>query len=155
MILKNFKVYHLFWLVGIIILWIGISIPNETLDINIHSTYFVISYRDAGIVLFIFYFLNGFGYWSVQKVLKKRLEKWLTIIHTFIIIGSFVFYWMVVIYGKLHLNDRTYVFSDDYQLSNITLVCEFMVIAFVAIPVYITNLLIGIFKQNNSSLNTI
>lgn len=153
--LKKIKVYHLFWLVAIMILLIGISIPNETLDINIHSTYFVISYRDTGIVLFVFYFLNGFGYWSVEKVLKKRLEKWLTIIHTVIVIGSFVFYWMVVIYGKLHLNDRTYVFSDDYQLSNITLVCEFMVITFVAIPIYITNLLIGIFKQNNSSLNTI
>ena len=146
--LKKIKVYHLFWIVAAIILLIGIVIPDETLDINIHSTYFVISYRDASFVLFVFYFLSGFGYWLIQKVLKKKLEKWLTITHAFIVIGSFVFYWLVVLYSKLFFSNDFPLFDNASYLINITVVLEFLLISFVGLPIYIANILVGIFRTN-------
>lgn len=147
--IKNIKVYHLFWFVAVIILLIGIFNPKETLDINIHDTYFVIANLHFAIVLFLFYFFNGFGYWSVQKVLKKNLEKYLTLIHCYILIGSFIFYWLIIIYCKLFLSNPSFpLFDDGGQLINITLICEFILIAFVALPIFIVNLSIGVFRKS-------
>lgn len=146
--IKKIKVYHLFWIVAALILLIGLFSNNSSvLDLNIHDTYFVISNYHVSILLFICYFITGLGYWLVQTVYKKQLIKYLTIIHTVILIGSFTLYWVVVICGKLYLNDRTYNYFDDYALSNMTLVCEFILIAFVGLPVYIVNLLIAIFRK--------
>jgi heme/copper-type cytochrome/quinol oxidase subunit 1 len=147
MVLKKIKAYHLFWFVAVIILLIGFLSPNSTLDINVHDTYFVIANFDVAITLFIFYFFNGFGYWSVQKVLKKQLEKYLTLIHTSILIGSFVIYWLVLLYCKLFISNPSFPLFDESLLINLTLLYEFILIIFVALPVYIINLLIGIFKK--------
>ncbi|PXY46102.1 hypothetical protein DMB68_02625 [Flavobacterium hydrophilum] len=146
MIKKNIKVYHLFWLIAVIILLIGLFDPDSTLDINVHDTYFVIANLHVAIALFIFYFFNGFGYWSVEKVLKKQLQKYLTLIHTTILIGSFVIYWLVILYSKLFLSNPSFPLFDGSLIINITLAYEFLLIAFVGLPIYIINLLIGIFK---------
>lgn len=151
--LKNIKVYHLFWIVSVLIILVGLVLdnyPNSILDINIHDTYFVISNYHASIILFLFYFLTGFGYWIIQKVLNKQLVKYLTIFHSVILIGSFFFYWIVVLIGKFNLNDRTYNYSDDFELINIVLISELFLILFIATPIYIINLLIGIFRKSKT-----
>ena len=89
---NKIRVYHLFWAVAIIVLLIGIIQNDKTLDINVHDTYFVISYRLVSYAVFLFYILNGLGYWSLMKILKRRLIKAFTIIHTVILIGSFIMY---------------------------------------------------------------
>ena len=52
--MKNIKikVYHLFFAIALIVLFIGIIQKDNTIDINIHDTYFVISYHDVSLVLF-------------------------------------------------------------------------------------------------------
>lgn len=147
--LKRIKVYHLFWLVAIIVLLIGICNPDETLDINVHDTYFVIAHLHAAIITFLFFFLNGFGYWFVQNILKKQLEKSLTFLHTFIVIGSFIVYWMVIFYNVLF--PLNFPLSTDYQLINIISNFNILLNIFVAFPVYITNLLITIFNLRNTN----
>ncbi|MGE6354244.1 hypothetical protein ACQKCJ_10245 [Flavobacterium sp. NPDC079362] len=146
--LKKIKVYHLFWFVSIIVLLIGTFNPDETLDINVHDTYFIIAQLHVAIVLFLFFFLNGFGYWFVHRVLKKSLEKYLTLIHSFIVLGSFIFYWLIILYSKLFLFNPDFLLFDEYQLINIILISEFMLIVFIALPIFITNLLIAIFRKN-------
>ncbi|MEG0850813.1 MAG: cbb3-type cytochrome c oxidase subunit I [Flavobacterium sp.] len=149
---KKIKVYHLFWIVSLLILIIGFvqnnDNPTSNLDINIHDTYYVVRNFDSTIFLFICYFIMGFGYWLVQKVFKKQLVKSLTILHSLIFIGSFVIYWIALIYGKLFLQKPEFPsFLSDYQLLNSTLVLELLVITFVGIPVYIINLLIGLIRK--------
>lgn len=147
--LKKIKVYHLFWFVALIALLIEILNPDETLVINIHDTYFVIANLHLAIVLFLFYFFNGFGYWLFQKVLDKPLEKYLTLIHSIIVIGSFIFYWLIVLYCKLFLSNPTFPLLDDgSQLINTTVVFEFMLTAFIGLPILIVNLSIALFRRN-------
>lgn len=149
---QKIKAYHLFWVISLIILLIGLcrsADPNSSLDINVHDTYFVIAYLHAGILLFLFYFLTGLGYWFVQKILKKQLIKPLTIIHSTILIGSFIIYWLIIF-----LDDRWFVIDPNFpllnyksQLINITLISELLIITFVATPIYIINLLIGLLRR--------
>ena len=149
---QKIKVYHLLWIVALLILIIGLIDPNNTLDINIHDTYFVILNLHVAIALFLFYFLNGLGYWSIQKIFKKGLIKPLTIIHTTILIGSFVFYWLVIIYSKMFLSNSTFpLFDDGRDLINITLVLELLLILFLATPIFIINLLIGLLRRTDNN----
>lgn len=149
---KKLKVYHYFWITALLILTLGVyfyNLPDNTLDINIHDTYFVIEHLHVAILLTLFYFLNGIGYWLVEKVFKKKLFNVLTIIHCIILFGSFISYWLVFIYSKLFLSDPFPLF-DNYDLINKTLMLSFLVIFFIGLPIYFINLLIGIFRKSSS-----
>ncbi|KRB57998.1 cbb3-type cytochrome c oxidase subunit I [Flavobacterium sp. Root186] len=146
--LQKIKVYHLFWITAISILLIGIINSDSTLDINVHDTYFVIAHFYIALVLFLLFFLMGLGYWFIQKVLKKQLLKYLTAIHTVILIGSFIGYWLVMLYFKLFPKDMAFSLFDDYQLINVILTTQLLLIIFIATPLYITNLLIASFSKN-------
>ncbi|RXM47596.1 hypothetical protein [Flavobacterium sp. YO12] len=155
--LKKIKVYHLFWIVALLILIIGFiqnnDDPTANLDINIHDTYYVVRNFDSTIFLFICYFIMGFGYWLVQKVFKKQLVKSLTILHSLIFIGSFVIYWIVLLYSKMFLQKPQYPsFLSDYQLINLTLVLELLIITSVGLPIYIINLLIGLIRKKQTEI---
>lgn len=148
--LKKIKVYHLFWIVSLLIIIIGFLQNNDlkaTLDINIHDTYYVVRNSDATIFLFISYFLMGTGYWLIQKVFKKKLVKFLTVIHSIILIGSFILYWIVFFYHPQTEINPNFPLLYDFQSINIVLVSELMLILFIATPIYIINLLIGLFRK--------
>lgn len=156
--LKEIKIYQCFWIVSILIVIIGLiknlSAEDDGLDINIHDTYFVISNLDLTLFLSFLYFLNGFGYWIVQKKLKRNLVKSLTYIHSLILIGGFVSYWLVLGYSKLFLESPFPLF-DNQQITNQTLVIIASSIVLIGIPIYCINLIIGILKKEktiNSSL---
>lgn len=148
--IKKIKVYHLFWIVTVLILLIGLSEinnPDSVICLNIYDTYYVISHYHLSIVLFLSFFLMGLGYWLVQKIFQKQLLKILTIIHSVILIGSFVFYWVILFYCKLFLTDP-FALLNSSNLINITLFFELLLIVFIGIPVYIINLLIGLFRKS-------
>ena len=151
-VLKKIKVYDLFWIVATLILLIGLSginNPDNTFDINVHDTYFVIAHFYGAVLFSLFYFLNGLGYWLVLKVYKKHLITSLTIIHSVILIGSFIFYQTIVYYNKTFVRYYFY-FDDNYRLINMTLISELLLIIFIGMPVYIVNLLIGLFRKINT-----
>jgi heme/copper-type cytochrome/quinol oxidase subunit 1 len=152
MILKKIKVYHLFLLVASLILIIGLSELDSTFDINIHDTYFVVPSIYGTVILSLFYFLTGFIYWFTFEVLRKQLITSLTLIHSVILIGSFVCYWFVIFYSKLFLSNPTFqMFDDGSELINMTLVLELLLIAFLAIPIFIINLLIGLLRRTGNN----
>lgn len=152
--LKEVKIYHCFWIVSILIVIIGLiknlSAENDVLDINIHDTYFVISNLDLTVFLSFSYFLNGFGYWIVQKKLNRNLIKSLTIIHSIILIGGFISYWLVLGYSKLFIK-KPFPLFDDYEIINQTLVIITSLIVAIGIPIYCLNLLIGVFKNKKTN----
>jgi heme/copper-type cytochrome/quinol oxidase subunit 1 len=151
--LKEVKIYHCFCIVSILIVIIGLiknlSAENDVLDINIHDTYYVISNFDLTLFLSFLYFLNGFGYWIVQKKLKRNLVKSLTYIHSLILIGGFISYWLVLGYSKLFIKNPFPLF-DDYEIINKTLVIIVSSIVVIGIPIYCINLMIGIFKKRKT-----
>jgi len=151
--LKYIKVFNYFWIISIVILIIGIfknySTENSVFDINIHDTYYVITNFDLTILLSFLYFLNGFGYWFVEKKLNRNLIKPLTSIHSIILIGSFITYWLVFLYGKMNSN-KSFPLFDDNEIINETLVIIFFLIVGIGIPIYIINLIIGIFSKRKA-----
>ena len=58
---NKIKVYHIFWIVALLILIIGFiqnnDHPTANLDINIYDTYIVTQNFDSTIFLFICYFV--------------------------------------------------------------------------------------------------
>ncbi|PBJ14275.1 hypothetical protein [Flavobacterium sp. ACN6] len=150
---QKIKVYHLFWIVSILIIIIGIvqsNDPNAILDINIHDTYYVIANFDSTVFLSLCYFLMGFGYWLLQKVFKKQLVRFLTLIHSIILIGSFILYWIVFFYKPLYYRNDNFPLIEDLQSLNVVLVTELFLIVLFATPIYIINLLIGIFRKSKT-----
>ncbi|MBE8726714.1 hypothetical protein [Flavobacterium hungaricum] len=144
--LQKIKIYHVFWIVSLLIIVIALLLGKEaTVDVNIHDTYFVLGNYDFAIILFFAYFITGLGYWLVQKKLNKRLVNYLVIIHSVILIGSFVLYWGVFFYTKLFIHSD-FPLYDGYLTLNTILVIAFLVIIFIATPIYIINLLIGLFR---------
>lgn len=143
------KTYYYFWITSLIILIIGLANLNNSdsaVDINIYDTYFVIEHFFLAEILFAGYFLLGLGYWLVEKILKKRLIKILTKIHTSILIGSFFLYWLVIFYAKISF-DESDPFNNSYEIINITLMTLFLLIIFIAQPIYVANMLISIFRK--------
>lgn len=153
--LKKIKVYHLFWIVAVLIILIGIiqsRDPNTSLSINIHDTYYVIGNFDCTVFLSVCYFLMGTSYWLLQKVFKKQLVKFLTFIHSTILIGSFVFYWIIFFYHPQYQVNENFPLYDDYLSVNTVIIIELLLIVFIATPVYIINLLIGIFRKRKTKI---
>jgi len=156
MILKKIKAHHLFLLVSILILLIGMyrsTDPNSNLAINIHDTYFVMSNYHCTLILFTTYFLTGIVYWLFEKHPQKQLMKPLTIIHSTILIGSFIIYWLIIF-----LDDKLFIIDPNFpllnykdQVINITLVLELFIITFVGIPIFIINLLIGLLRGTDNN----
>jgi hypothetical protein len=105
---------------------------------------------DLTILLSLLYFLSGFGYWLVKKKLNRNLIKTLTIIHSIIFIGGFIAYWLAFLYCKINKNELFPLF-DDYEIINKTLIIIFFLIVGLGIPIYITNLLIGILNKRKVS----
>lgn len=146
------KIYNLFWLVALIILIIGLIQTNNedtTFDINIHDTYFVIAHIYAALFLSLAYYLMGLGYWIVQKVMKRKFVRVLTIIHSAILNGSFLVYWLLIGYSR-SFPDTTFVLFDNYELINLTLVVLTVLILLIGQPIYIINLMIGIFRKRKN-----
>lgn len=153
--LRNIKIYNLFWSVALLILIIGLIQNNNednTFDINIHDTYFVIAHLYFALFLSLAYYLTGLGYWLVQKAMKRKLIDLLTIIHSTILNGSFLVYWLVIGYSKSFLNTPFPRF-DNYQLINQTLVILTILILLIGQPIYIINLVIGIFKKEKKAIS--
>lgn len=156
MILKKIKAHHLFLIVSILILLIGMyqsTDPNSGLDINIHDTYFVMSNYHSTIILFTVYFLSGALYYFFEKQPKRGLIKPLTIIHSAILIGSFIIYWFFIFLDeKLFIIDPNFpLLNYKDQYINMTVVSELLIITFIGMPIFIINLLIGLLRRTDDN----
>ena len=137
------KAYHLFWLVALLSLLMGVTQLNSeesTAVFNVHDTYFVVPY--FAITIAVIYFLFGFGYWLFQKKLNRKLIKVFTIIHTTIFIISYAACWVTTIYYELN-NDLLY---DGLSILNLVIVVSFL-LCLLATLMYIANIIIAIFEK--------
>ena len=130
------KIHYLFWLVGGIILLAAyrfgnLPAPDNLLTVDVYDTYFVVEFFQFALFLSLFYFLLGFGYWLVKRV-NGRLNSVLTYVHALIMFGS------VLAYG-IALAARS-------SATNSILVISILAVVLIAQPIYVINLMVGIFN---------
>lgn len=73
----------LFLILIVILLSYGFYRGNEIVDINIHDTYFVISWKHLMLLISTIYGLLALVYFSILK-LNFRLINWMTVFHVLI-----------------------------------------------------------------------
>lgn len=83
-----------FWWIIPVIMGFGFLNPQETLDINIYDTYYVIGYLPLAVLISFLFAIIGLGYWAVRK-LQKRLFRRLNFIHMAFTIGGTVFLYIL------------------------------------------------------------
>ncbi len=143
----NFKKPHFYlWIISLLVLLIGfISLGNDTtIDLNIHDSYYVIPSVYISLIISVIYFMLGTGYWLFIKM-KRNLFQKLTYFHLIISVGSFVFYWMLILYHKIFISKQEELFNDGNFVNKFIMIVFFLNL--VAQPLYILNLISSLFRN--------
>ncbi|WP_299215498.1 hypothetical protein [uncultured Aquimarina sp.] len=134
-----YKPYIIFWSLIPIMLIYGFSFDEETLDINIHDTYFVISIAHLFNFLSLLFFGIGLTYYAIHKLNKKR-QPLLTYIHLIGTLGG------ILILALLPL---LFTSESDWETKEtlfITQLILFLIILTVQ-PILLLHLMISIFRK--------
>lgn len=99
---------HLLFLSFIpIILFFSYIKPKESLDINIHDTYFVIKNSDLGIFLSFIYFVLALSYFLTKKH-GISLQNWIIYSHSIVSILGLILIWFL----KRQINNNPQNFKE-------------------------------------------
>lgn len=139
------KPYLIFTLVIPIALLIGIIYGKDELDINVHDTYYVISYFHLSIIVSILFGILLLGYW-LMDIANRKLFKWINWFHIMITITS-----IIIIFSIPYLPNNTYspynsTILDDLKSPSMLLLLAilFMVLAQLF---FVINIIIGVFRK--------
>lgn len=139
----KYKNHTYFFITSTFILLIGMvsSFISEdnTLDINVHDTYYVISTWHITYILLIIYSFLGMLYYLINR-LRLKTNRTLSGIHTLITCGSIFIYW--ILYPLLSYLD-TSILSIGYV--NIMLTILFLLVIVIQL-LFIINIFIGLIK---------
>lgn len=80
------KPYKAIWYSILFLFGLSIIGWDNTIDIQLHDTYFVIASIHFGVLFSIYLGIIGIIYWLIRK---KRLVDWMTVIHVVITILTF------------------------------------------------------------------
>lgn len=120
---------------------IGVSIIgwNNTIDIQLHDTYFVIASIHIGVLFSIYLGVIGIIYWLIRK---KKLFDWMTLIHVVITISTFA---LIIITGLIFQK----VIEGDFETFRTVNQILFVVIliALLSQLVFLTNLIFGLIRN--------
>ena len=136
---------HLIFLLAIpIIMLIGILSGNAMLDINVHDTYYVISYSHMAILISILFGIIGIGYWIMQKV-DRKLSKWLNWTHIGLTFGGTLIVWILTKFYRTEIIE--YEFNNNLTLI-ITSIILVMIIGQIIFPI---NMIYGLINKKNKT----
>lgn len=136
---------HLIFLLAIpIIMLIGILSGDTMLDLNVHDTYYVISYLHLAIIISILFGIIGIGYWIMQKA-DRKLSKWLNWTHIGLTFGGTLIVWILTKFYRTEIME--YEFNNNLTLI-ITLITLLMIIGQIIFPI---NIIYGLTKKKKSS----
>ncbi len=116
--------YHIrFWMLSLVFFALAFYFyvfSNQSLiDVNVHDTYYVVTYFDFFLLFGIWFVLCGLGYWIVA-IKGVKLYKWAHWVHVILSILPFVFLPLLVYfqgsYGPDQF-DRLYVAQGIFVLS--------------------------------------
>ena len=89
------KPYKAIWYSILFLFGLSIIGWNNTIDIQLHDTYFVIASIHMGVLFSIYLGVIGIIYWLIRK---KKLVDWMTVIHVVITISTFA---IIIITGLI------------------------------------------------------
>lgn len=137
---------HLIFIFTIpLVLLFGIFFGDSALDINVHDTYFVISYMFFAILISILLGVIGVGYWIMQKT-NKRLSKQLIWVHIVLTYGGTL---IISILSQLYRTElMEYKFNNNITLI-MTLIVLLMLVGQLIFPI---NIVYGLLKKNNQTV---
>lgn len=137
-LLKN-KSYFLLLLAATIFLILSFTVDKkETLDINVHDTYYIITFQHASILLCLIFFITGLIYF-IFNFFEIQFISILSLIHIY---GSMIFLGMFFYYlGKI--NSSSIFDSIDYNLRTIISLFIFAGLQLL----FVLNLFISIIKK--------
>lgn len=93
------KPYKPIWYSILFVLGLSLLSLNNTIDIQLHATYYVIASIYIGLFFSICLGVIGVTYWLVRD---KRLVNWMTIIHVIITISTILFIMLIgLVFEKL------------------------------------------------------
>lgn len=143
----NQSPHLVFWILIPVLLLIGYIDSNETIAINIHDTYFVITMPNLGALLSIVCGIIGLGYWIIF-ILKKKLINLLTILHGIVtIIGFLTILLIPLLSPELNQNDPSLNLEHYFDTQVITTLSVLVVISIQLL--YPINIIAALVKKTN------
>jgi len=143
--------YVILWFIAAILILIAHGISSRqydtTLDINIHDTYFVISYTHIFRFLAFWAVICAMGYWVLSRFNIKSFF-WLTLSHLVLSIVSI--FWLMFELSFVSLQDAP---EPYYQNTAFRSGADILVVFFLfplAQLIYTLNILISIFLRNKN-----
>ena len=138
---------HLIFFLSIpIIILTGLLSGESTLDINIHDTYFIISYLDISILISIVFAIIGFGYWLMYKA-QHKLINGLNFAHIVLTFGSLLFTYCISFFTKGY--SEFPLFDDTPKLALAQSLTALLIL--LGLFVFLINIVISILKRKKTS----
>ncbi len=132
------KPYKAIWYSILFLFGLSIIGWNNTIDIQLHDTYFVIASIHIGVLFSIYLGVIGLIYWLIRK---KKLVDWMTVIHVVITISTFALIITGLIFQKIIEGD----FETFRTVNQILFVV--ILIALLSQLIFITNLTFGLIRN--------
>ena len=145
--------YRYFWTLALLLGLLAFLTKNLELafiDINVHDTYYVISYFSFFTLLGLIYLSQGLGYWIVQALLKKEMIPLLTFLHTTLLLLSLILIAFSLLYFE---NVSPSLFENNYFTKDFFLLLSLFLLVVIAQPFYFLNVLLGLFSKKQSDWN--
>ncbi len=145
---KLIKKPHIFFITMIpFVLLLGLLKGNETLDINIHDTYFVFHGFHLTVLISFIFALIGLGYWLVFKT-KRKFYDWITLLHILLsLLGVLSCLGMFFIPRYYSIYNDQFVFS---LLGDIEVILTLGVLIFFPIQLlYPINIFLALIRKKN------
>ena len=141
--------YLIFLLSIPLIMLIGILSGEADLDINVHDTYYVISYLHLAILISILFAIISIGYWIMLKT-NRKLSKWFNLTHIILTIGGLISLFGISILPSDSNYDSSSLIFDDLAMESLLRTLIILLMIFGQL-IYIINLIIGIFRTRKTS----
>ena len=140
MSLINAKPHFFLWLSIPLILLIGFN-DHETIDINIHDTYFVITGWHLAVLISFLFAVQGLVYWGVIKAGLHPIW-WMTITHLVCTIDALFIIWLILLFDWFAHADA----PSLWGLSGQGIILFFLILLFLlGQGLFILNLVLTIF----------
>ena len=143
--MMKFKAYYLLLISSLIFLILAFLVGEETFDIDVHDTYYVIAnchlyclFSSLLFIIFIFYFLLNIAKIKLNKIISK--------IHIFGTILSII---LLIFPYSLFSNPKEFPLYDSFEYINIVLTVSFLVLLFLQL-LFILNIFLSLIKKMKS-----